>query len=146
MYGPLEYVLFQFEDDRFIGEILPALIEINQQGCVRVVDLVFISKDERGNLEIVEISDLAEEDEAAFDPLINEYFGALTDEDAAMAADDLPENTDAAVVLFEHRWAIGLQQALFTAGGLVLDSAYINPQTQSEVILETKQMEVDDVR
>jgi len=146
MYGPLEYVLFRFDDDRFVDEILPALIEINQQGCVRVVDLVFISKDERGNLEIVEISDLAEEDEAAFDPLINEYFGSLTDEDAAMAADDLPENTDAAVVLFEHLWAIGLQQALFTAGGLVLDSAYINPQTQSEVILETKQMEVDDVR
>lgn len=145
MNGPLEYVLFRFEDDRFVDEILPALIEIGGQGCVSVLDLVFITKDEKGNLEIVEIGDLAEEDEAAFDPLINEYFGALTEEDVELSAKHLPDDTSAAVVLFEHRWAIGLQQALFSAGGLVLDSAYINPQTQSEVIVEISQMEVDDV-
>jgi hypothetical protein len=144
MYGPLEYVLFRFEDDRFIDEILPALIGINQIGCVRVLDIVFLTKDEAGNLEMVEISDLAEEDEIAFDPLINEYFGALADEDVEQSAESLPINTDAALVLFEHRWAIGLQQALNTAGGFLLDSAYINPRTQSEVILEIDQLEVED--
>ena len=146
MYGPLEYVLFRFDDDRFIEETLPALIEINQRGCVRVVDLVFLIKDEKGDLEIVEISDLAEEDEIVFDPLTNEYFGALTEDDVEQAAENLPDNTNAALVLFEHRWAIGLQQSLFSTGGLVLDSAYINPQTHAQVILEIDQMEVDDVR
>ena len=144
MYGPLEYVLFRFEDDRFIDELLPTLIGINQVGCVSVLDIVFITKDEAGNLDIVEISDLAEEDEAAFDPLVNEYFGALTAEDVEQTAENLPVNTNAALVLFEHRWALGLQQALHTAGGFLLDSAYINPQTQSEVILEINQMEVED--
>jgi hypothetical protein len=137
-------VLFQFDDDRFLDEILPALIEINQQGCVRVVDLVFVTKDENGDLEIVEISELTEEDEAAFKPLIDEYFGVLTGEDVEQSAEYLPDATSAAVVLLEHRWAIGLQQALAATGGLLLDSAYINPQTQSEVILEVSQMEVDD--
>ena len=145
MYGPLEYVLFRFEDDRFIDEILPALVGINQIGCVRVMDIVFITKDKAGNLEIVEISELAEEDETAFDPLINEYFGALTEEDVEQSAENLPANTNAALILFEHRWAIGLQQALSSAGGFLLDSAYINPRTQSEVILEFNQMEVEDV-
>jgi hypothetical protein len=139
MYGPLEYVLFQFEDDRFIDETLPALININQIGCVRVLDIVFITKDEAGNLEIVEISDLAEEDESTFDPLINEYFGVLTDEDVEQSGENLQNDTNAALVLFEHRWAIGLQQAIKTAGGLVLDSAYINPRSQSEVIVEMEQ-------
>ena len=145
MYGPLEYVLFRFDEDRFIDEILPSLIGINQIGCVRVLDIVFITKDEGGNLEIVEISDLSEEDETAFDPLVNEYFGALTDGDVQQSAENLPVDTNAALVLFEHRWAIGLQQALNKAGGFLLDSAYINPQTQSEVILEINQMEVEDV-
>jgi hypothetical protein len=139
MYGPLEYVLFQFEDDRFIDETLPALININQIGCVRVLDIVFITKDEAGNLEIVEISDLAEEDESTFDPLINEYFGVLTDEDVEQSGENLQNDTNAALVLFEHRWALGLQQAIKTAGGLVLDSAYINPRSQSEVIVEMEQ-------
>jgi hypothetical protein len=38
MYGPLEYVLFQFDDDRFIGEILPKMIESQEQGNVGVKD------------------------------------------------------------------------------------------------------------
>ena len=148
MYGPLEFVFFRFDDDRFIEETLPALIEINQRGCVRVVDLVIIIKDEKGVLEIVEISDLAEEDETAFDPLINEYFGALTEDDVEQAAENLSDNTNAALVLFEHRWAIRLQQALNTAGGFLLDSAYINPHTHAEVLFEIDQdqMEVDDVK
>jgi hypothetical protein len=143
MYGPLEYVLFQFDDDRFLDELLPALIELNNQNCVKFVDLVFITKDESGNLTIVEINELAEEDAAAFEPLINDYFGMLTEEDVIVAAENLPENTSAAVVMFEHLWAIGLQQAVKNAGGFMLDSAYVHPQTQSEVIVEI--MEVSDV-
>jgi len=145
MYGPLEYVLFQFDDDRFLDELLPALIELNDQGCVRFVDLVFIMKDESGILTIVEINELADEDAAAFEPLINDYFGMLTEEDVIVAAENLPENTSAAVVMFEHLWAIGLQQAVQHAGGFMLDSAYVHPQTQSEVIVEIKEMEVNDV-
>ena len=58
MYGPLEYVLIGFDGNRFTGEILPKLIDIERQGCVRLVDLVFTSKDEAGGLTIMEISDL----------------------------------------------------------------------------------------
>ena len=72
MYGPLEYVLFQFNDDRFIKDLLPALLELNDQSGVRFVDLVLITKDESGNLTIVEIDELADEDAAAFEPLIND--------------------------------------------------------------------------
>jgi hypothetical protein len=143
MYGPLEYVLFQFDDDRFLEELLPALIELNDQGCVRFVDLVFITKDESGNLTIVEIDELTDEDAAAFEPLMNDYFGALTEEDVVMAAENLPGNTFAAVVLFEHNWALGLQQAVQNSGGFMLDSAYVHPQTQSGVIFEMKQNEAN---
>ena len=144
MYGPLEYVLFRFDDDRFIGEILPTLIDIEGRGCVGLVDLVFVVKDEAGDLEVLEIGDLAEEDEAAFEPLLTNFKEMLTHEDVAIAANHLPENSYAAVVLFEHRWALGLHNAVEAAGGLLLDSAYIHPQTQAEVIAELKQMEADD--
>jgi hypothetical protein len=143
MYGPLEYVLFQFEDDRFLEELLPALVALNDQGCVRFVDLVFITKDESGNLTIVEIDELTDEDAAAFEPLVNDEFGALTEEDVVMAAENLPGNTFAAVVLFEHIWALGLQQAVQNSGGFLLDSAYVHPETQSEVIFEIQQNETN---
>ena len=58
MYGPLEYVVVQFEGNRFTGDILPQLKALHQQGCVRLVDLVFISKDGAGDMTVLEISDL----------------------------------------------------------------------------------------
>lgn len=144
MYGPLEYILFRFDDDRFMGEILPKMVDSQKQGSVGVVDLVFVVKDEAGNLEVVEISELAEEDEALFAPLISDTLGILTVEDVALAAKHLPESAFGAVLLLEHRWALGLQQAIHAAGGLVLDSAYISPQTQAELIEEMKQMEANN--
>lgn len=136
MYGPLEYVVVGFDGNRFTGEILPKLIEIERQGCVRLVDLVFIGKDEAGDLTILEISDLGEEDAAAYEPLLNEFHGLLTAEDVAEVAAGLPENTSAAVALFEHRWAMGLQWAVRAAGGQMLDSGFIHLETQAEVIAE----------
>ena len=143
MYGPLEYVLFRFDDDRFIGEILPILIEIEQRGCAGLVDLVFVIKDESGDIDVLEIDDLAEEDQAAFQPLRTSFKEMLTQGDVAIAANNLPENSYGAVVLFEHRWALELRQAVHASGGQMLDSSYINPQTHAEILVEMMQMEAD---
>ena len=136
MYGPLEYVVIGFDGNRFTGEILPKLIDIERQGCVRLVDLVFLSKDEAGDLTILEISHLSEADAAAYEPLISEFHGLLTAEDVTEIAVELPENTSAAVALFEHRWAMGLQWAVKAAGGQMLESGFIHPETQAAVIAE----------
>lgn len=143
MYGPLEYVLFRFDDDRFIGEILPTLIEIEQRGCAGLVDLVFVIKDESGDFDVLEIDDLAEEDQTAFQPLRTNFKEMLTQGDVAIAANNLPENSYGAVVLFEHRWALELRQVVHASGGQMLDSAYINPQTHAEILAEMMQMEAD---
>jgi len=136
MYGPLEYVVIGFDGNHFTGQILPKLIEIEAQGCVRVVDLLFVSKNEAGDLTILEISDLEEAEAINYDPLISEFHGLLTAEDVAELAVALPENTSAAVALFEHRWAAGLRWAVKAAGGQILDSGFIHPETQALVIAE----------
>ena len=141
MYGPLEYVLFQFDDDRFIGEILPALIEIESHGCVGLVDLVFVVTDESGEIGVLEIDDLSEEDQAAFEPLLADFQVLLTQEDVVLAAKQLPANAYAAVVLFEPRWALNLHNAIEAGGGQLVDSAYIHPHTQAEILAELKQLE-----
>jgi hypothetical protein len=84
----------------------------------------------------LEISDLSGADAAAYEPLISEFHGLLAAEDVAEIAVELPENTSAAVLLFEHRWAMGLQWAVRAAGGQMLDSGFIHPETQAEVIAE----------
>ena len=144
MYGPLEYVVIQFEGNRFTGEILPSLLALEEQGCVWLVDLVFISKDAAGDVTLIEISDLDAEEAAAYAPVIDEFYDLFTPEDIVAAAADLPANSSAAVALLEHGWALGLQQTVFAAGGQMVDSGYINPQTQAVVVAEIEQMEVND--
>ena len=148
MVGPLGYVVVQFSGSRFIGEILPALSEVQERGCVRLVDLIFINKDETGELTLLEISDLGEEDALAYQPLLDGFHALFTAEDVATAAAGLPENSSAVMAVFEHLWAQGLQQAVHAAGGEMLDSGYVHPQTQAEIISEVItamiRMEVED--
>ena len=40
------------------------------------------------------------------------------------------------MAVFEHLWALGLQQTVQAAGGQMLDSGYVHPQKQAEVISE----------
>ena len=141
MRGPLEYVLFQFDDDRFIGEILPKMLESREKGCVGIVDLVFIMKDEAGELTVVEVSELSDEDEALFAPLISDTLGLLSKGDIDIAAKSLPNNATGAVLLLEHLWGVALRNAVHKSGGAVLDSAYISPQTHAKLVVEMEQME-----
>jgi hypothetical protein len=144
MHGPLEYVLFQFDDDRFISEILPQMLKSQEKGCVKVVDLVFIMKDEVGDLEVVEVSELSDEDEALFAPLISGTLGLLSKGDIEIAAKELPNNATGAVLLLEHLWGVEMRNAVHASGGAVLDSAYISPQTHAELVVEMEQMEAEN--
>ena len=144
MHGPLEYVLFQFDDDRFIGEILPKMLESQEHGCVGVVDLLFIMKDEAGQLTVVEVSELSDEDEALFAPLISDTLGILSAGDIEIAAKELPDNATGAVLLLEHLWGVEMRNAVHAGGGSVLDSAYISPQTHAELVIEMEQMEAEN--
>jgi len=141
MHGPLEYVLFQFDDDRFIREILPKMLKSQEKGCVGVVDLVFIMKDETGQVTVIEVSELSDEDAALFVPLIGDTYGILSAGDIEIAAKELPANTTGAVLLLEHLWGVEMRNAVHAGGGSVLDSAYISPQTHAKLVLEMEQME-----
>jgi hypothetical protein len=144
MYGPLEYVVVRFTGNNFTGELLPVLMDVEEVACVRLVDLVFIRKNESNDITLIEISEMDEEDATAYEALTSEFHGVLTAEDVAEAAVNLPLNSSAGVFLFEHLWAIDLQSAIKSAGGQMIESGYIHPISQVEVIAEMERMEEDD--
>ena len=63
--GPIEYLVVAFPGNKFRGEIVPALAELVESNTIRILDLVFILKDEEGNVAAIELADLDPEDEAA---------------------------------------------------------------------------------
>jgi hypothetical protein len=117
--APVDLVLLGFPGNQFTGDIAPALRDLVSSGTVRILDLVFISKDADGNVAGVELSDLGEAG-AAFDDVDGEINELLTEEDIEAAGEELEPNSSAALLMFENTWAGRLATAIREANGEVL--------------------------
>jgi uncharacterized membrane protein len=148
--GPIQLLLVGFDDPQLHGQIRSALQDLRDNDTIRLIDAVVISKDADGEVEVVRESDLSEDEAAAFGGYVGALIGLGVDGDegaevgavagAAAAADghvlddqvwyaaDLIGNgTAAAAALIEHRWAIGLRDAIASAGGVVLADPWVHP-------------------
>jgi translation initiation factor IF-2 len=116
--GPIEYLVISFPGNKFKGEIIPALAELVENETIRILDLVFIMKDEEGNVAALELSELDEDDEAAAMSDISDIdSGLLNEEDIALAAESLDDNSSAGLLVFENVWATRFAEAVRNADG-----------------------------
>lgn len=134
--GPLEYVVIGLEDDRFTSDILPELNAIQQNGLIRVVDLLFVSKDADGTVTVQEVSELSEEEQQAYTALAEDLAGLLTTQDVERLAGEIPVGSEAVVVLLEHAWTLGLAQAVRRAGGMLFTGGMVTPDALAQVSAE----------
>jgi len=92
-----------------------------------VVDLLFVMKDENGNIAALELSDLSDEEAEQFGPIAGDLLHVLEPDDVEAAASNIPNNSSAALLLFEHSWAFGLKEAILNAGGIPLAGGLVAP-------------------
>ena len=116
--GPVEYVIIGFPGNQFKGEIAPALADLIASGMVRIIDLVFIKKDDDGTVTSFEYDAL--EDSVTFTELDGEAGGLLSDDDIEFAAEMLAPNSSAALLVWEDVWATPLVEAIRNAGGVLI--------------------------
>jgi Family of unknown function (DUF6325) len=114
--APVDLVLLGFPGNQFTGDVAPALADLVSSGTVRILDLVFISKDADGNVVGVELDQLGDV-AAGFDDVDGEVSGLLTDEDIAAAGEELELNSSAALLMFENTWASKFVSAVRAANG-----------------------------
>ena len=121
--GPVEYIIIGFPGNDFHGEIVPELAKLVDSGTIRIIDLVFISKDVDGSFIVLE----ADEDDgvSVFASLDGEVGGIIGNEDIAHAAAAIEPGNSAALLLWEDLWALPFGDALRNAGGVVLEGARI---------------------
>jgi hypothetical protein len=48
--GPVDYLVVAFPTDRMTGEAFPLLVDLVDRGVIRILDLVFLRKDEDGTV------------------------------------------------------------------------------------------------
>lgn len=131
--GPVSYTVVAFPGNRFNGNIAPEVEKLVANGTVRILDLVFVGKDERGDTLSLEFDQLDEL--LPFGDLEGEVGGLVTAEDLEHVADGLPEGNSALVMVWEDLWARPLVDAVMASGGVVIDSARI-PATLVESAFE----------
>jgi len=127
--GPLEYTVIGFEGNNFDGSIADELSRVIDSGVISVVDLVFVGKGEDGNLRIVELDNKEDPRFAGFAPMLQGLTGLLTEEDIQEIGGQLEPNTSALVIMFEHRWAVRLKEAIGNAGGFLVARETIRPES-----------------
>jgi uncharacterized membrane protein len=132
--GPVEILIVGFPGNQFNGEIAPALGDLVADGLVRVIDLVFVTKDGAGDVVGIELSDLDDAIGSAFAPHVGEPSGILADEDIEDLGADLEPNSSAAILVVEHLWATKFRDAVAGSGGELLASIRIPKEVMDEVL------------
>jgi Family of unknown function (DUF6325) len=126
--GPIDYLLVEWPGRQPTGEAAPHLIDLVDRGLIRILDLVFLHKDEDGSLARLEISDLGDQVEA-FAEFEGASSGLLSDEDTDEAGSALEPGTSAALLVYENRWAAPFASALRRSGGQLVATGRIPIQS-----------------
>ena len=135
--GALEYVVIGFRDnEHFTGRIADELGKISKRGVIRIVDIVFVAKAEDGEIAIIEADGLDQKAFEALKPALEDHMGLLTAEDVATLAMEIPAGTSALMVMFEHRWAEHLKDAIKDAGGFLVARETILPEVVAAISAE----------
>lgn len=150
--GPVQLMVIGFHEGKFSGEIIEELRRLREHDIIRLVDLLFVTKDTDGDVTSVEHSDLSQDEAMAFGAVAGALLGlgaageegaeagavagalamedgaAFDEADAWYLADAIPPGDSAAIALIEHRWAIPFRAAVERAGGVALADEWIHPE------------------
>ena len=125
--GPIDYIVVEWPGRQPNGEVAPQLVDLVDRGLIRILDLVFIAKDEEGNVAGLEISELAGE-VAELSVFEGASSGLISDEDVDEAGGVLEPGTSAALLVFENAWAAPFVSAVRRSGGELIASGRIPAQ------------------
>ena len=150
--GPVQLLVVEFLESKFTGEIIPELRRLQDEGILKVIDLLVVRKEAPGQLTAVEVTGLGEDERVQFGSIARSLAGfddsdEAWGEDGAVAAaaaegeldessiwaieDSIPVGAAAAVAVLEHRWAIPLRDAIQRAGGVAFADEWLHPQDLS---------------
>jgi hypothetical protein len=134
--GPIELTVIKFPGNHFRGEIIPELGRLVEDGTIRIIDIIFVHKNEEGEMRVLEINDLDAELYGMFDPVVSDLTGLLSPEDAEHIGAAIESNSSAALMLFENTWAARFVEAVVRADGELVISERIPRVVIEQLVAE----------
>jgi hypothetical protein len=120
--GPIDIVVIGYPADApMTGEAVPLLLDLVDKGIIRVLDAMFVVKEQDGSyagFNAVDLDSKGVGDLVAFEGASS---GLLGDDDVATAADGIEPGTAAVMIIYENRWAAPFAAAVRRNGGVLVD-------------------------
>jgi len=149
--GPVQLIAIDFAPDaNFEGRIMAELGKLEESGTIRILDLLFVSKDESGDLVALDYQGedlgailgalLGFEFDGDSEPAGGEgngghAFGLAREQIEAMG-ESLEPGRSAGFLLVEHVWARDLKRAIRDAGGVPIGEGFLTPEAVAAVGVE----------
>ncbi|MFD6995454.1 DUF6325 family protein [Streptomyces mirabilis] len=123
--GPIDYVVVEFPGNRMTGEGLPLLVDLVDRGVIRILDLMFVRKEEDGSVVGMEVVDFT--GDGALDLAVFEgaSSGLLGEDDIEEAGSALEPGNSAGILVYENLWAAPFATALRRGGAQLVASGRI---------------------
>ncbi|MFF1877864.1 DUF6325 family protein [Leifsonia sp. NPDC058230] len=134
-YGPVELFLIGFTGERPGPEVVDEILKLVQADTVRLLDLLFVSRADDGDLTVLELDEVA--DRFGLTGIEVVELGLAGEEDVDDLADAVQPGTSAALLVIEHVWAREFAAALYRAGGQVLQTERIPAPVVNELVAAT---------
>lgn len=157
--GPVQLIVLGFESPDFHGEIIDELEKLRASDTIRVIDSLAVHKDAQGEIEVMHLSNLSNEEAIELGSKVAALIGlgiegeqgmaagarvgaeiaategieVFSDEEAWDVLGDIPNDSAAALLLIEHHWAVGLRDAIVRAGGFRLADGFVSPLDLVEI-------------
>ncbi|MEU0069880.1 DUF6325 family protein [Streptomyces sp. NPDC006332] len=123
--GPIDYLVVEFPGNRMTGEGFPLLVDLVDRGLIRILDLLFVRREQDGSVVGLEIADLNRD--GALDLTVFEGVrsGLLGQDDIEEAAAALEPGNSAGILVYENLWAAPFATALRHGGAQLVASGRI---------------------
>jgi hypothetical protein len=132
--GPIDFLLLEFHSDRLTGRAGGALLDLVEQGIIRIFDLLVIQKHDDGTFSGLDIADMTADHLGGFAVFSGARSGLVGDDDVAEAAAAMEPGTTAAMLVYENTWARPFVAAARDAGAQVIASERIPADVVMDVL------------
>ena len=123
--GPVDYLVVEFPAgaSNFTGEMADELVSLVEQGTIRVIDVLILTKNEDGTVDATELSEI--EELGALQAIEAQLAELLAEEDVLQLAAAMEPGSVAGVLIWENLWAAPFASAARRSGGQLIANGRI---------------------
>ncbi len=129
--GPISYLIVEFPGNKMTGEGFAALVDLVDRGVIRIIDLMFVTRDTDGSMRSLELQDIDHDGQFDLAIFAGASSGLLSESDLSEAASVIEPGSAAGILIFENRWATTFVQALRRGEAELVAAGYI---PQSDIV------------